>query len=75
MKLSFICFLFLIEVSEQQCKHYLLIAIIITGVGSEGGGGGGGGKLGMCPPPLFDGVGGNGMFVPHTFNPTFLFST
>ena len=34
---------------------------------------GGGGKGGMCPPLFW--LGGNGMFVPPTFNPTFLFST
>ena len=38
-----------------------------------GGGGGGGGQGGMCPH-LFDwGGGGNGIFVPPTFNPNFYF--
>ena len=43
--------------------------IYITGVGSGGGGG--------CAPThhFFYGGGGNGMFVPPTFNATFLFST
>ena len=41
----------------------------------RGGGGGGAGWMqgGMCPPFLIGGS--NGMFVPPTFNPTFLFST
>ena len=41
----------------------------------RGGGGGGGGQGGHVPPHFFDRGGGNGMFVPPTFNPTFLFST
>ena len=46
---------------------------ILTGVGN---GGGGGGKGDMCPH-FFDWGGGesNGIIVPPTFNPTFLFST
>ena len=50
-------------------------SFIITGVGSGvcvwgGGVGGGGGGVGGG-----GGWGGNGMFVPPSFNPTFLFST
>ena len=54
-----------------ECKC-MRAHIYITGVGS--GGGGGGGQGGHVPPHVFD-RGGNGMFVPPTFNPTFLFST
>ena len=52
-----------------------LRSFIITGVGSGGGGGGGGGTRGHVPPTFFIWGGGNGMFVPPTFNPAFLFST
>ena len=56
---------------------YIYIYIYISGIGS--GGGGGGGRRRMCQgglviPHLFDFL-INGMFVPPTFNPTFLFST
>ena len=44
----------------------MVFRFISTGVGS-----GGGGKGGMWPPLFW--LGGNGMFVPPTFNPTFLF--
>ena len=49
-------------------EKYVYWYIYITGVGSGGGG------KGASAPHFFD-WGGNGMFVPPTFNPTFLFST
>ena len=47
----------------------MYLCIYITGIGTGGGG------WGHVPPTFLLGGGGNGMFVPPTFNPTFLFST
>ena len=50
------------------CVHIYIYTVV-------GRGGGAGGA--SVPPFLIGGGGGNGMFMspPHTFNPTFLFST